>query len=158
MFLTKDQFIKATLCLVALSIFRFVYVLDLGGQPLKTEQSELHSHVNGDCDRRVVKWIANASFTRPGCGTQTIWSWEQVRQHNCKNERGEHKYDLWLVIHGEVYDVSQFIASHPGSTAICEGAEIDATAIYTSIHPKCVDYLLWTFCIGQITVTKEGTV
>jgi len=38
--------------------------------------------------------------------------------------------DCWLVISGEVYDVTRFISSHPGGAAILEGCGTDATVLF----------------------------
>ncbi|MBN2517387.1 MAG: cytochrome b5 domain-containing protein [Candidatus Altiarchaeota archaeon] len=38
--------------------------------------------------------------------------------------------DCWLLISGKVYDVTDFIQSHPGGTAILEGCGKDATSLY----------------------------
>lgn len=54
----------------------------------------------------------------------------EVRAHNTAR-------DCWLVIHGLVYDLTEFLNSHPGGSAIllsCAGK--DATLPYSDIHPK----------------------
>lgn len=38
--------------------------------------------------------------------------------------------DCWLVISGKVYDVTDWIASHPGGNAILEGCGTDATQLF----------------------------
>ncbi|MCF7862315.1 hypothetical protein K9M79_08825 [Candidatus Woesearchaeota archaeon] len=40
--------------------------------------------------------------------------------------------DCWLVIDGMVYDVSDFVASHPGGIALLEGCGRDASELYES--------------------------
>ena len=43
--------------------------------------------------------------------------------------------DCWLVIHGQVYDVSRFIHDHPGGTQlIADWAGKDGTAAFSAIH------------------------
>lgn len=38
--------------------------------------------------------------------------------------------NCWLAIDGKVYDVTEFIASHPGGQAILEGCGMDATQLF----------------------------
>lgn len=38
--------------------------------------------------------------------------------------------DCWLAISGRVYDVTDFVSSHPGGEAITEGCGSDATELY----------------------------
>jgi len=51
------------------------------------------------------------------------YSIQDVAQHNKQS-------DCWLVIEGEVYDATKFIASHPGGKAILEGCGADATLLF----------------------------
>jgi cytochrome b involved in lipid metabolism len=48
---------------------------------------------------------------------------EEVIKHDNKN-------DCWLLIDGKVYDVTEFIGSHPGGKAILEGCGKDATELF----------------------------
>jgi len=56
----------------------------------------------------------------PGMHTFTI---EEVSTHNTRN-------DCWLVIHDNVYDITQFISSHPGGSVIVMGCGKDATVFF----------------------------
>ena len=38
--------------------------------------------------------------------------------------------DCWLVFDGKVYDVTEYIASHPGADAIVEGCGTDAMVLF----------------------------
>lgn len=51
------------------------------------------------------------------------FSFIEVGKHNSSN-------DCWLAIHGKVYDVTEFISSHPGGKALLEGCGKDATGLY----------------------------
>ncbi|KZO91367.1 L-mandelate dehydrogenase [Calocera viscosa TUFC12733] len=63
----------------------------------------------------------------PGAG-RTI-PFNEVQLHNTRD-------DCWVVIDGEVYDVTHFLADHPGGTAsILRMAGKDATDVFTPIHP-----------------------
>lgn len=50
------------------------------------------------------------------------------------NKHSSHD-DCWIVIHSKVYDVSRFLAEHPGSQSIIlKYAGKDATAAYDEVH------------------------
>lgn len=48
---------------------------------------------------------------------------DEVAKHNTRN-------DCWLVIHDSVYDITSFIASHPGGIVITIGCGKDATVFF----------------------------
>lgn len=52
-----------------------------------------------------------------------VYSLSDVSQHDSKN-------DCWIAIRGVVYEVTDFIRSHPGGNAILEGCGTDATTLY----------------------------
>jgi len=56
--------------------------------------------------------------------TQT-YSMDQVATHDSPDS-------CWLVIQGQVYDVTPFISNHPGGEAILEGCGQDATVLFNT--------------------------
>lgn len=58
-----------------------------------------------------------------GSAPGTEISMEEVSGHSSVN-------DCWIVINGEVYDVTGFITSHPGGNAILEGCGKNATTLF----------------------------
>ncbi|KAL7419932.1 hypothetical protein Q5752_005851 [Cryptotrichosporon argae] len=61
--------------------------------------------------------------------------------------------DLWVVIAGKVYDLTEFASAHPGGAApIHRAAGKDATAIFTPIHPPGTleDGLDPSTCVGLV--------
>jgi cytochrome b involved in lipid metabolism len=48
---------------------------------------------------------------------------EEVAQHNSRK-------DCWTVISGEVYDLTDFVISHPGGNEILRACGIDATSLF----------------------------
>lgn len=59
-----------------------------------------------------------------------VFSYEEVQKHNSED-------DLWVVIHGDVYDLTQFAKEHPGgSHVIVKQAGGDATKAFDVVHPK----------------------
>lgn len=60
--------------------------------------------------------------------------------------------DMWMLIRGKIYDVTPYVAYHPGGSEILlRGAGKDATQLYNSIHSFVnPDALLANYCIGVI--------
>jgi predicted heme/steroid binding protein len=54
---------------------------------------------------------------------------EEVARHN-------HRGDCWIIIHGKVYNVTQWIPYHPGRDAILQNAGHDSTALFEGM--RCV--------------------
>ncbi|KAJ2110753.1 hypothetical protein IW146_005773 [Coemansia sp. RSA 922] len=72
---------------------------------------------------------------------------EQIQQH-AKRE------DVWIVVHGKVYDVTKFLDEHPGGEeVILEHAGIDATEAFEDIgHSDDARELLKDYFIGDLEV------
>ncbi|WVQ83117.1 hypothetical protein IAT38_005255 [Cryptococcus sp. DSM 104549] len=65
--------------------------------------------------------------TQPS-GSKLI-SFEEVQKHNRAD-------DCWVIINGNVYDVTEFLENHPGGPEIIiANAGKDATKIFTPLHP-----------------------
>jgi L-lactate dehydrogenase (cytochrome) len=81
-------------------------------------------------------------------------SGEEVAKHNNKDS-------CYVIVHGEVYDVTEFLPEHPGGQAIIlKYAGKDATEAYDPIHPPGTleDNLPKEKCLGKVdmsTVQKE---
>ena len=61
----------------------------------------------------------------PGASTYTM---EEVARHGTKG-------DAWMVIHGKVYDVSEFASIHPGGAGmLMMVAGKDATEYFDELH------------------------
>ncbi|KAG2186716.1 hypothetical protein INT44_002942 [Umbelopsis vinacea] len=71
---------------------------------------------------------------------------QEVAKHNTKD-------DLWIVIHGKVYDLTNFLPEHPGGPRIIlKYAGQDATDAFDPIHPPDIidRYLSAEACMGEI--------
>ncbi|KAG8740341.1 Cytochrome b2, mitochondrial precursor [Ceratobasidium sp. 428] len=56
-------------------------------------------------------------------------SYDEIRKHNSRES-------CWVVVDGEVYDVTRFLNDHPGGIApILKAAGSDATRVFAPIHP-----------------------
>ncbi|KZT05333.1 uncharacterized protein LAESUDRAFT_726963 [Laetiporus sulphureus 93-53] len=62
-------------------------------------------------------------------GMERVISGKEVAEHNSRES-------CWIIVHGKVYDVTEFLPEHPGgSKIILKYAGKDATAEYDPIHP-----------------------
>ena len=74
---------------------------------------------------------------------------EEVAEHNTKS-------DCWLVIEGNVYDVTKFIPEHPGGDRILQGCGKDATDHFTGkstlgrVHSAVARATLKKYIIGEL--------
>jgi cytochrome b involved in lipid metabolism len=61
--------------------------------------------------------------------------------------------DCWLVFEGNIYDVTEYVVSHPGGEAILKGCGIDATEIFGSIekHTDTANNMLEKYLLGPLT-------
>lgn len=68
---------------------------------------------------------------------------DEVKQHNKKD-------DIWIVIRGKVYNVTQYLTYHPGgSDILLQYAGCDGTELYDQIHSFVnIDVLLGNCSVG----------
>ncbi|WOL10054.1 cytochrome b5-like [Canna indica] len=73
-----------------------------------------------------------------------IYRFDEVAKHNTAE-------DLWLIISGKVYDVTQFLTEHPGGRDVLKSASgKDATADFENAgHGPDARELMNKFCIGK---------
>ncbi|KAF3391513.1 NADH-cytochrome b5 reductase 1 [Penicillium rolfsii] len=67
------------------------------------------------------------------------------------------KTDLWIAVHGKVYDVTNYVRDHPGGAdVLCDVAGTDATAAYEDVgHSEDADEILKTYLIGTLQGAQE---
>ncbi|KAI4595221.1 Cytochrome b2, mitochondrial precursor [Pestalotiopsis sp. 9143b] len=75
-------------------------------------------------------------------------SYSEVQKHTSSD-------DCWVIIKGQVYDLTQFIGAHPGGEhAILEHAGKDATETFQTLHPPdAVDTLPPDMLMGPVDPT-----
>ncbi|KAI4754784.1 hypothetical protein D6C84_10476 [Aureobasidium pullulans] len=73
------------------------------------------------------------------------YSLKDVAKHNTKN-------DVWVVIHGKVYDLTNYIQDHPGGAdALIEVAGEDATSAYEDVgHSEDADEIMHAYLVGVL--------
>ncbi|GFG22436.1 NADH-cytochrome b5 reductase 1 [Aspergillus udagawae] len=64
--------------------------------------------------------------------------------------------DLWVIIHGKVYDITKYIRDHPGGAdVLIDVAGTDATAAYEDVgHSEDADEIMQTYLVGTL---KDAT-
>ncbi|KAE8378346.1 hypothetical protein BDV26DRAFT_304336 [Aspergillus bertholletiae] len=67
------------------------------------------------------------------------------------------KDDLWVAIHGKVYDITKYVRDHPGGADILiDVAGTDATAAYEDVgHSEDADEILGTYLLGTLKDAHE---
>ena len=96
------------------------------------------------------RWIGiNDLRVRKAVGYK-LYTWDEVVKHDKCN-------DCWLVIHGKVYDVTDWVPNHPGGKLIYDGAGGDCTAVWESYHPLSMveKGVPSKFLIGEIRDYKD---
>jgi len=69
----------------------------------------------------------------------------ELAKHNTKE-------DCWMLIDGNIYDVTSFISAHPGGDTMLQGCGIDATSLYTGNgHSQTATAMLENYLLGPIT-------
>ncbi|KAJ5168036.1 uncharacterized protein N7482_003630 [Penicillium canariense] len=65
--------------------------------------------------------------------------------------------DLWVIIHGKVYDLTKYVRDHPGGADVLyDVAGLDATEAYDEVgHSEDADEILETFKIGTVSDAVE---
>lgn len=78
-------------------------------------------------------------------------TWDEVKAHSSES-------NLWLVLHGKVYDVSGYISEHPGGEEVMlEQAGLDASQAFDDIgHSEDAKSLLKEYYVGDITGQKPA--
>lgn len=77
--------------------------------------------------------------------TLTPYSLEEIAKHDQEG-------DCWLVLEGQVYDVSDFVPRHPGEDAILQGCGLpDATPLFEGVgHSQSAKLKTSEFLIGRV--------
>lgn len=77
-------------------------------------------------------WLVGENPVKSDASFSPVFPVSEVSKHNSLT-------DCWIAIDGHVYDVSEFLAQHPGGAArILRYAGGDATAAFGKIHTKLV--------------------
>jgi len=72
------------------------------------------------------------------------YTMDEIKQHNTAN-------DGWMVLNGKVYNVTKYLAYHPGGSVINQGLGKDATVLFNQYHSWVnADHILKKYHIGSV--------
>ena len=104
--------------------------------------------------------VVQESKELPGQSSVRTYTMEEVAQHGAEpldENANPDSYSCWVVIHDKVYDVTNFLDSHPGGEAIYEGCGTDATILFetrpqgsSTPHSATARSLLEQYYIGDL--------
>lgn len=80
---------------------------------------------------------------------------EELKLHNKVKPDG--KADLWVLINGKVYDMSEFYTKHPGGPDIIEelAGKDGSQSFNDAAHPAASKRELETYCVGEYVTPKQ---
>ncbi|KAK9369242.1 cytochrome b5 [Lipomyces kononenkoae] len=83
---------------------------------------------------------------------QTVFTSESVKTHATQD-------DLWMVIHGKVYNATKFIDEHPGGEEVLlDVGGMDATDAFEDVgHSDEARKILAELCVGQLDPSEVVT-
>lgn len=111
----KNQTISIILSLTVLSI---IFISGCSQSPQKKIQNSVQQAMNaGTTPDNVMTSNSDATTS------EKTYTLADVAMHNSKE-------DCWMIIHDNVYDVTDYVSSHPGGSAILEGCGIDSTNLF----------------------------
>ncbi|KAF7523543.1 hypothetical protein PCG10_006521 [Penicillium crustosum] len=81
---------------------------------------------------------------------EKVFSVDDVASHKDRT-------DLWVIIHGKVYDLTKYVRDHPGGADVLyDVAGADASEAYDEVgHSEDADEILKTFLIGTVKDAQE---
>ncbi|XP_022990801.1 nitrate reductase [NADH]-like [Cucurbita maxima] len=92
-------------------------------------------------------WMKNSASTpsmNSASTASTTYSLSQVKKHNTRQS-------AWIIVHGHVYDCTQFIKHHPGGAdSILIHAGTDCTEVFDAIHSGKAKKMLENYRIGDV--------
>jgi cytochrome b involved in lipid metabolism len=101
-----------------------------GGKEIEAKTTEATNIEIAD-DEEPIGTIAKTGFTA-----------SEVAEHSTPD-------DCWLILEGKVYEVTEFIPSHPGGKAILKGCGKDATQMFAG-HPESAKAMKEKYYIGDL--------
>ena len=98
----------------------------------------------------IISAIIMSGCTQLQAGNKDTYTTAEIAEHNTET-------DCWLLIDEKVYDATDYIASHPGGTAMLQGCGTDATKLFRTRpmgsktpHSDNAEDLLKDYYIGSL--------
>ncbi|CAK0758443.1 hypothetical protein CVIRNUC_002620 [Coccomyxa viridis] len=92
---------------------------------------------------RTTTQTCLSTAAQAGACPTTSYTLSEVSKH-CTPQ------DCWMVVHGKVYDVTRWVAFHPGGSLIYVRAGEDCTYLFDAYHPLSARRVLDKYVIGTI--------
>jgi len=133
--------------------------LSFGGASAGASQQAGNAYNESAAQGAVGDVDPNAAFYGQGFGgdkkeggaaeEKKMYTLEDVAKHNAED-------DCWVILHGEVYDVTKFLPDHPGGKrAIMMYAGKDCTTEFDMLHSKdIIDKYAVEFHVGSLMAAK----
>ncbi len=100
----------------------------------------------------LISAIIISGCTQLQADSRNTYTTAEISEHNTET-------DCWLLIDEKVYDATDYIASHPGGTAMLQGCGTDATDLFNTRqmgsktpHSNNAEDLLKDYYIGDLKI------
>ncbi len=97
-----------------------------------TESNDTEQETTSDNSDEPDTGSTTDTTTTTDSATKT-YTLSEVSQHSSAG-------DCWMIVSDKVYDVSDYISSHPGGNSMVSGCGIDATSLYDTTGNKGKDH------------------
>ena len=107
--------LKVRMASVSLSFLLLFEILQFRDRRINRQRQQLEPPL-----RRIYRQVPESLLQ--------AYTWDEIALHDRPDS-------CWVVIHGKVYDVTDFLSRHPGGDLILDGAGGDCTPYWESYHP-----------------------
>lgn len=100
---------------------------------------------NNNTSLSSIKKQSSSAVVNVASAENAAYTLDEVSRHN-------NQQDCWMAIHGNIYNVTDFISVHPGGSEILQGCGKDATSLFDSVdqHAREAVAILPTYLIGRV--------
>lgn len=99
----------------------------------------------GTAGQRTATSTPAAAVSLPGPEGLKSFTLAEVAKHNTPR-------DCWVIVRGNVYDVTAWVPRHPGGDLIFVAAGKDSTQLFDSYHPLSARKVLEKYLIGRVAL------
>ena len=104
----------------------FMILLEINS--IRERRTELTQNREEEDDIRFETSGEKLTYPKETKTEDKEYHWAEIIKHDREG-------DCWVVIHGQVYDVTDFVDKHPGGPLIYDGAGGDCSSVWESYHP-----------------------
>lgn len=143
----KVPWIVAAIALTVIIIISVIIMQLAKQEPLA--QNENSNHSPAESGTQTISSTESQPSTQP-VDVQKSYTLTEIASHNSEK-------DCWMAIEQKVYNVTEFVSSHPGGKAILGGCGQDATKLFNERptndkgpHPAQAKTILEKYYIGEL--------